>query len=160
MTARSNPAAMLAMFPIELPGRAGELQRKEAWGELAVELGANYLKYHQFLSEKLAGLEQHPDPGEYRQKYGEERAFEEYAAAASSYQQVLIAEQRLRWVLARYGPDVERYRQEGPNDLGPLVNTDGTLAQAGGSMPTVEDPPRTDSRAPDNLRKSWPTPLP
>jgi hypothetical protein len=39
---------------LTFPGRAGELQRKDAVPALVAELGDNYAKYHEFLRARLA----------------------------------------------------------------------------------------------------------
>lgn len=81
---------------VELPGRAGEIQRRGDADALLIELGDNYERYHQFLAAELAKAPS-PDPKEFRgdgaENVGDADA---YARAADRFQRILSSELTLR----------------------------------------------------------------
>jgi hypothetical protein len=50
---------------VDLPGRAGELQRGRAAEHLIQELGDHYALYHTFLEERLSEIGGEPNPAEF-----------------------------------------------------------------------------------------------
>jgi hypothetical protein len=72
------------------PGRAGELQARGSWDELAAELGSDYATYHHDLAERLETLGGQPDPRAFQGDYAA------YARACNETLGLVIAEQALR----------------------------------------------------------------
>jgi hypothetical protein len=113
---------------VELPDRAGELQRARARAALVREVGDNYASYHDFLQRRLAELGGRPDPVAYA---GDPTAYGEHA---HEVQRVVASEIFLRrgWSHRKQG----RGLGASLADLPPLWDADGRLVD-------VEHPERS-----------------
>jgi hypothetical protein len=81
--------ANLNIHRLQLPERAGELQRQGATAALVKELGDNYERYHAFLAEIAQRFDGPPDPARYATR-------EEYLDACVLAQDVVRGEAILR----------------------------------------------------------------
>lgn len=81
--------ANLNIHRLELPDRAGDLQRQGATAALVRELGDNYERYHGFLAEMAERIGGPPDPARFASR-------EEYLAACVIAQDVVRGEAILR----------------------------------------------------------------
>lgn len=91
-----NPG--LGHLRIELPGRAGALQRAGQTTELIRELGNNYAVYHEFLAGRLARFGSRPKAEDFED-------VEDYYAAWAEIESIVATEAFLR--------AVHRNRREG-----------------------------------------------
>ena len=79
----------IRLSEVELPGRAGELQRGRATASLIRELGDNYGTYHAFLAARLRAIGGRPRPDDFP-------SFAEYTQAWAEVQAIVRAEAILR----------------------------------------------------------------
>jgi hypothetical protein len=109
------------LYAVDLPGRAGELQRQRSSPGLVREAGDNYGKYHDHLAAELAKFGERPTPDNTAD-------FDEYREKWAQIQAILYAEAALRQARA--------YRQKGrPLDGGydasvPIVDDQDRLVSA------------------------------
>jgi hypothetical protein len=94
---------------VELPARAGELQRAGASAALIRELGDNYRLYHDFLAHQLEELGGDPDPASFV------GAPERYGRHVDLVQRIVITERLLRRArgFRRYGRKLTAPAPEG-----------------------------------------------
>lgn len=114
---------------IDLPGRAGELQRGDSDAALLQELGDHYAKYHEFLRRALEDAGGDPDPADFR---GESSGFADdadgYARQAETFQRIFASEILLRQarVHRKDGRDADDPLLDHP----PVLDSDGSLVDA------------------------------
>jgi len=103
---------------IELPGRAGELQRAGKVEELAAEVGTNYAQYHAFLAKRMQALGGRARPEGFPGDHGA------YLQACQERVTLVRREGWLRWCKARVAGGVDPARRQPPllDERGRLVS--------------------------------------
>jgi hypothetical protein len=89
LTMTRGPGQPLGM--LDMPGRAGEIQRQGTVEELVAELGANYSYYHEFLAQRLDALDGRARPEAFGADYAG------YLQACQDRVDLVRAEAWLRW---------------------------------------------------------------